>query len=435
MQTATAATRRQAVPLERRRHPNLLATINVVRDTPGLARFRFVARNRWIAGTHSETTIQASRAPAASRRTRRSSATTPITLRCSSAAITARRPSSSCSTRWRPASRPASAISRRSAGSPSQRFRPPWKETSTCGGFSASRQMCGTASSGIRVNFTIKGDAPPAKLREIVEQSRARSAVYDVITTGARRAHNRRGRDSGHRELRVGGRKVTCRGSGRRIETVVIGGGQAGLAISRCLSARGIGHVVLERGRVAERWRSERWDSLTLLTPNWQSRLPAFSYAGPDPDGFMTMPEVIEYLERYARSFSAPVECDTSVLDVNATPGGFRVDSTSGVWQASTLVIATGHCDVPYVRRGAKASARDLPDHAEQLSPPRAASGRWRPRGGSVGLGNSARRRDPPLGPARNAGRGRAHARAAHVSRPRHHVVARSRRRAARDDG
>ena len=172
----------------------------------------------------------------------------------------------------------------------------------------------------------------------------------------------------------------------RRIEAVVIGAGQAGLAISRCLSARGIGHVVLERGRVAERWRSERWDSLTLLTPNWQSRLPAFSYAGPDPDGFMTMPEVIEYFERYARSFSAPVESDTSVLDVTATPGGFRVDSTSGVWQASTLVIATGHCDVPYV----PPSARQLPRGIFQITPSSYRHPGQLPAGGVLVVGASA---------------------------------------------
>ena len=172
----------------------------------------------------------------------------------------------------------------------------------------------------------------------------------------------------------------------RRIETVVVGGGQAGLAMSRCLSARGIGHVVLERGRVAERWRSERWDSLTLLTPNWQSRLPAFSYAGPDPDGFMTMPAVIEYLERYARSFSAPVECDTSVLEVAATAGGFRVDSTSGVWQASTLVIATGHCDVPYV----PPSARELPRGLFQITPGRYRHPGQLPPGGVLVVGASA---------------------------------------------
>ena len=76
-------------------------------------------------------------------------------------------------------------------------------------------------------------------------------------------------------------------------DTVIIGGGQAGLAMSRCLWERGVKHVLLERGKIGERWRSERWDSLQLLTPNWQSRLPHWHYQGDDPDGYMTMPELI----------------------------------------------------------------------------------------------------------------------------------------------
>ena len=92
-------------------------------------------------------------------------------------------------------------------------------------------------------------------------------------------------------------------------ETLIIGGGQAGLAASRCLSELGREHIVLERGQVAERWRSERWDSLRLLTPNWMTRLPGFSYDGPDPDGFMTAGEAAVIFDRYAASFdgaSAP---------------------------------------------------------------------------------------------------------------------------------
>jgi len=90
--------------------------------------------------------------------------------------------------------------------------------------------------------------------------------------------------------------------------TVIIGAGHAGLAMSRRLTERSIDHVVLERGEVANSWRTERWDSLRLLTPNWQSRLPGTRYTGDDPDGYMTMPEVARYLEDYARSFDAPIE-------------------------------------------------------------------------------------------------------------------------------
>ena len=85
-----------------------------------------------------------------------------------------------------------------------------------------------------------------------------------------------------------------------RTDTVVIGGGHAGLAISRCLSDRRIDHVVLERAAIANSWKTERWNSLRLLTPNWQSRLPGFSYDGDDPNGFMSLPDVINFIERYA---------------------------------------------------------------------------------------------------------------------------------------
>lgn len=135
----------------------------------------------------------------------------------------------------------------------------------------------------------------------------------------------------------------------RRADCVVIGAGQAGLAMSRSLADRGVDHVVLERGRVAERWRSERWESLRLLTPNWQSRLPGFQYDGPDPDGYMSMPEVVAYFERYAASFGAPVRDGVDVRGVRGAAGGFRLETTAGAWQASSVVVATGYADRPWV--------------------------------------------------------------------------------------
>src|SRR5262249_35113363 len=86
-------------------------------------------------------------------------------------------------------------------------------------------------------------------------------------------------------------------------ETVIIGAGHAGLAVSRCLADRGLPHVVLDRGDVGDRWRTARWDSFRLLTPNWLSRLPGRAYTGRDPDGFMTAGEFVDYLREYARSF------------------------------------------------------------------------------------------------------------------------------------
>ena len=90
--------------------------------------------------------------------------------------------------------------------------------------------------------------------------------------------------------------------------------------MSRCLGERSIDHVVLERRAVANSWKTERWDSLRLLTPNWQSRLPGFGYQGDDPDGYRTMPEIIDFIERYARLISAPVRTDT----------GYRVRTDRG---------------------------------------------------------------------------------------------------------
>jgi putative flavoprotein involved in K+ transport len=135
----------------------------------------------------------------------------------------------------------------------------------------------------------------------------------------------------------------------RRTDVVVVGGGQAGLAMSRCLADRGVEHVVLERGRVGERWRSERWESLRLLTPRWQARLPGWSYRGPDPDGFMGRDEVVRYLEGYARSFAAPVEGGVAVTAVERDGDGFRVSTDRGGWRCAAVVVATGHCDLPLV--------------------------------------------------------------------------------------
>jgi putative flavoprotein involved in K+ transport len=101
-----------------------------------------------------------------------------------------------------------------------------------------------------------------------------------------------------------------------RTRCIIIGAGHSGLAMSRCLSARSIDHVVLERGEIANSWKQERWDSLKLLTPNWQTRLPGMAYDGPDPDGYMAMPELIAFLQRYAGEISAPVEQNTRVSSV-----------------------------------------------------------------------------------------------------------------------
>jgi putative flavoprotein involved in K+ transport len=135
----------------------------------------------------------------------------------------------------------------------------------------------------------------------------------------------------------------------RNITTVVIGAGHAGLAMSHRLSGRSIDHVVLERGEVANTWKTERWDSLRLLTPNWQSRLPGFRYDGVDPDGFMTMPEVISFIERYAGVVDAPVRTGTTVTSVRPGANGYDVVTDGGSWSTKSVVVATGACNVAHI--------------------------------------------------------------------------------------
>ena len=152
----------------------------------------------------------------------------------------------------------------------------------------------------------------------------------------------------------------------KHTDTVIIGGGQAGLAMSRCLRERQIDHIILERGRIGERWRSERWDSLRLLSPNWMARLPHYAYQGKDPDGFMTMPAFIRYLEAYADSFDAPVQTATTVRRVErADTDRFRIVTDRGTWYARNVVVATGFCDRPRI----PSFAQDLSPRIHQLVP------------------------------------------------------------------
>ena len=151
----------------------------------------------------------------------------------------------------------------------------------------------------------------------------------------------------------------------QRTDVLVVGAGQAGLAMSHCLSARGIAHVVLERGRVGESWRSERWDSLRLLTPNWMSRLPGHGYSGPDPDGFMARDEVIAMLDDYARRSRAPVVGRAPVRALAAVGDGYRVETEAGGWLARAVVVATGACGRPRVPGFAAA----LPAGIVQVTP------------------------------------------------------------------
>ena len=144
------------------------------------------------------------------------------------------------------------------------------------------------------------------------------------------------------------------------VDVVVIGAGHSGLAMSHALGQRGIGHVVLERGEVANSWRTERWDSLRLLTPNWMTVLPGHGYRGDDPDGFMTVGEVVDFISAYATLASAPVLTHTAVSGVVPEGDGYRVATERGDWQCRAVVLATGAFNKPVVPRLADAMPADV---------------------------------------------------------------------------
>ncbi len=170
----------------------------------------------------------------------------------------------------------------------------------------------------------------------------------------------------------------------RRCDAVIIGAGQAGLAMSHCLGRRGIEHVVLERGRVGQRWRAERRDTLRLLTPNWMTRLPGFAYRGADPDGYMAMPDVVALLAGYAAA--APVREGVAVRSLERDGDGYRLATTDGSWTARAVVLATGYCDRPAV----PGLARRLPSDVLQLTPATYRSPELLPEGGVLVVGAGA---------------------------------------------
>ena len=170
------------------------------------------------------------------------------------------------------------------------------------------------------------------------------------------------------------------------VTVVVIGAGHAGLAMSHNLTARSIDHVVLERGEVANTWKSERWNSLRLLTPNWQSRLPGFQYEGDDPDGFMALPEVINFIEEYASFISAPIQDNTAVTSVSFSDGGYRIATTQGDWTSRAVVVASGGFNVAHVPQVASA----IPQSVTQLTPIQYSAPEQLPEGAVLVVGASA---------------------------------------------
>lgn len=145
---------------------------------------------------------------------------------------------------------------------------------------------------------------------------------------------------------------------------VVVGAGQAGLSISHCLTRRAVDHVVLERHRIGHSWRTHRWDTFCLVTPNWQCQLPGFPYTGNDPHGFMGRDEIVDYLVGYAESFRPPVVEGVAATRLRGDDlGRFVIDTPRGTLTADHVVVATGPYQVP---RTPRVAAR-LPDDVVQL--------------------------------------------------------------------
>ena len=167
---------------------------------------------------------------------------------------------------------------------------------------------------------------------------------------------------------------------------VVIGAGHSGLAMSKRLSDGGIDHVVLERQEVASSWRTQRWDSFTLLTPNWQTTLPGRSYDGDAPDDFMNAGEIAGFIRDYGSAIGAPVQPNTTVTAVRATDGGYDVVTDQGTWTCRCVVLASGACN----RSNVPPFADALPGDVVQVNPLEYRSPAELPDGGVLVVGAAA---------------------------------------------
>lgn len=168
-------------------------------------------------------------------------------------------------------------------------------------------------------------------------------------------------------------------------DCLIIGAGQAGLAMSQCLTTTGIDHVVLERGTIGNRWTSQRWPSLRLLTPSWMTRLPGCTLAGRD-EGFLFASDLADRLLQYRRDFGLPVIEGLDVLALESFGDRFRAVTSGGTWVARSVVIATGACDCPLIPRfGAQISPK-----IHQLDSTQYRSPDELPHGGVLVVGGSA---------------------------------------------
>ena len=145
---------------------------------------------------------------------------------------------------------------------------------------------------------------------------------------------------------------------------VIVGGGQAGLSMSYCLKERGLDHIVFEKNQIASAWRSQRWDSFCLVTPNWQCQLPGYPYKGNEPEGFIKKDEIVAYIENYARSFNPPIQEGVEVLNLRRGDRGiFEVTTSIGDYTADQVVVAAGAYHQPKIPK----IAERLPEHILQV--------------------------------------------------------------------
>jgi putative flavoprotein involved in K+ transport len=169
------------------------------------------------------------------------------------------------------------------------------------------------------------------------------------------------------------------------VKVAVIGGGQAGLAMSYNLAQRGIDHIVLEKNRIAHSWREQRWDTFCLVTPNWQCLLPGFPYQGNDPNGFMRKDEIVAYVESYAKSFAAPVRESVGVTRLSRREDGlFALETNAGAISAQAIVLAVGGYHQPNIPR----AAERLPDDIVQIHSSRYKSPQQFPAGAILVVGS-----------------------------------------------
>lgn len=173
----------------------------------------------------------------------------------------------------------------------------------------------------------------------------------------------------------------------QKINTIIIGAGQAGLSVSYCLTQKGIDHLILEKGKIAEDWRSKRWDNFHLITPNYMTRLPGFSYRGNNPKGFDTRDQMIKFFESYAKTFNSPIKENTQVLSVSKSDGEFLVKTNKNSYLAKNVVVAIGSFHKPQVPEIAK----NIPNNIFQIHSSLFKNSKQLPQGAAliVGGGNS----------------------------------------------